>query len=53
MHVAFTGKTNKAPNRESTNLTRMLGFGLIDASRINPKLAPLNHYASARGYGGK
>ena len=31
----------------------MLGFGLIDASRINPKLAPLNHYASARGYGGK
>ena len=53
LSVAFTGKTNKAKDREGTNLTRMMAFGILDASRINPKLAPLNHYASARGYGGK
>ena len=49
LQVAFTAKTDQEPERAPTNLSRMIAFGLVDAAKINPKLAPINHYAKSHG----
>ena len=49
LQVLFTAKTAQEPDREPTNLSRMVALGHIDATKVNPKLATVSHYVKTHG----
>jgi len=49
LRLLFTGRTKTEPHRKGTNLTKMLGWGLLDGARISPELSTIKHYAKTHG----
>ena len=49
LRLLFTGRTKTEPHRKGTNLTKMLGWGLLDGARISPELSTVKHYAKTHG----
>jgi hypothetical protein len=51
IRVCLTGKTTKHPDRDGTPFTRLLGLGILNGARIDPRLSIITEWS--KGFGGQ
>ena len=49
LRLCFEGSTTKHPNRPATTLSKMIGWGIINGGRIDPRLGILTGYSKEYG----